>query len=122
MFDLEDVVNAIPTGALLNGRITVRGGSFFDGVPAGADIYLAIRVIHNWSDNDARGSFRSVAAPCPEFAPAAGRGDPAIKSAEGHVAGYLIDTQMMVMFGARARTEAELAQLLADSNLAFHRG
>jgi hypothetical protein len=27
----------------------------------------------------------------------------------------------MVMFGARARTEAELAQLLADSDLAFQR-
>ena len=42
-------------------------------------------------------------------------------SAERHVADYLIDTHMMVMFGARARTEAELAQLLADSDLAFQR-
>jgi hypothetical protein len=42
-------------------------------------------------------------------------------SAEGHVAGYLIDTHMMVMFGARARTETEIAQLLAESDLAFQR-
>ena len=42
-------------------------------------------------------------------------------SAERHVADYLIDTHMMVMFGARARTETEIAQLLADSDLAFQR-
>lgn len=122
MFDLEDVVKAIPAGALLNERITVRGGSFFDGVPAGADIYLAIRVIHNWSDDDAR----KILQACRSAMSRNSRlllGEEILQSdsEEGHVAGYLIDTQMMVMFDARARTETELAQLLADSDLAFQR-
>ena len=122
VFDLEDVVKAIPSDGLLNGRITVQGGSFFDGVPAGADIYLAIRVIHNWSDNDAR----KILQACRRAMSRNSRlllGEEILQSdsAEGHVAGYLIDTQMMVMFGARARTEAEIAQLLADSDLAFQR-
>jgi hypothetical protein len=89
----------------MNGRITVRGGSFFDGVPAGADIYLVIRVIHNWSDDDAR----KILQACRSAMSRNSRlllGEEILQSgsAEGHVAGYLIDTQMMVMFGARART------------------
>lgn len=123
VFDLEDVVKAIPAEALMDGRITVAGGSFFDGVPAGADIYLAIRVIHNWSDNDAQRilrACRTVMQPNARLL----LGEEILQSAaaEGHPAGYLIDTQMLVMFGeARARTKAELAHLLAGSGFAFQR-
>ena len=52
MFDLEDVVRSIPPDGSMEGRIAVAAGSFFDGVPAGADIYLLIRVLHDWRDED----------------------------------------------------------------------
>jgi hypothetical protein len=53
VFDLPDVVAAIPPEALMDGRISVTGGSFFDGVPPGADVYLLVRVVHNWANEDA---------------------------------------------------------------------
>jgi len=52
VFDREDVVRAIKPADLLDGRIAVTGGSFFEGVPPGADIYILMRVLHDWSDDD----------------------------------------------------------------------
>jgi len=34
-------------------RCRFDGGSFFDGVPGGADVYLLKSVLHNWNDADA---------------------------------------------------------------------
>lgn len=41
-----------PPEARMGERIEVQGGSFFDLVSEGADIYLVIRVLHNWTDDD----------------------------------------------------------------------
>lgn len=117
VFDREDVVAAIPPGALAGGRITARGGSFFDGVPAGADHYLLIRVLHDWADEDVSRILRS----CRAAMEAHGRllivemilePDPA----RGRPTEYLIDMQMMAMFGnARERTEPEFRALLTPA-------
>lgn len=34
----------------LSERMTTRGGSFFDGVPEGADAYMLSHIIHDWSE------------------------------------------------------------------------
>jgi hypothetical protein len=52
VFDREDVVAGLTPDDVLYGRITALGGSFFEGVPSGADAYLLIRVLHNWHDDD----------------------------------------------------------------------
>jgi hypothetical protein len=52
VFDREDVIDPIIPEQLMQGRIAARGGSFFDHVPSGADIYMLIRVLHDWSDED----------------------------------------------------------------------
>lgn len=117
VFDRDDVVEAILTAARLDGRIDVASGSFFDGVPAGADVYLLIRVLHDWSDIDCVRILRNCRAAMSSDArlliveqildPDPTRGPPT---------GYLIDMQMMVMFGsARERTQAEFGELLAAS-------
>jgi O-methyltransferase domain len=117
VFDREDVVAAIPPEGLAGGRISTQGGSFFDGVPAGADIYLLIRVLHDWADDDASRILRS----CRAAMGADGRllivdqilePDPA----RGQRTDYLVDMQMMAMFGsARERTADEFRALLTPA-------
>ena len=121
VFDREDVVGAIGAGDLMQGRIATRGGSFFDQVPGGADIYLLIRVLHDWPDEDCvrillncRAAMRSnslllvgeeILEPDPEH---------------GQATGYLIDIQMMAMFGrARGRSEDEFRGLFHQSGFSL---
>ena len=123
VFDRDDVIAAIPPDARSGGRIDVLGGSFFDHVPEGADIYLLVRVLHDWSDDDCIRILRN----CRTAMTGSARlliveqilePDPTL----GRPAGYLIDTQMMAMFGtARERTESEFGELLQTSGLAIAR-
>ena len=48
LYDRDDVVNAIQPADLLGGRIELSGGNFFTNVPGGADVYMLIRVLHDW--------------------------------------------------------------------------
>lgn len=123
VFDRPDVVAAIPADARMDGRIATQGGSFFDAVPRGADVYLLVRVLHDWSDSDCRRILANCRASmdtgarllvCEQILePDPARGDPNL---------YLLDTQMMAMFGAaRERTEAEFRDLLAASGFACRR-
>jgi hypothetical protein len=116
-------VRAIPADGLMNGRIAIAEGNFFDGVPGGADIYMLVRVLHNWSDADCLRILRACRL-------AMGPGSLLLLGEEllepdpsfGHPAAYLIDMQMMAMFGvARARTEDEFSALLAASGLTLRR-
>jgi hypothetical protein len=114
VFDREDVVAAIPPEGLAGGRISVQGGSFFDEVPAGADIYLLIRVLHDFADEEVLRILRL----CRAAIGSDGRlliveqilpPDPS----RGRPADYLVDMHMMAMFGsAQVRTEAEFRALL----------
>lgn len=123
VYDRDDVVAAIPPEARAGGRIDVRGGSFLDLVPEGADIYLLARVLHDWSDDDCIRILRNCRA---AMAPSTRlliveqilEPDPTL----GRPTGYLVDTQMMAMFGtARERTTSEFCELLQLSGLALER-
>jgi hypothetical protein len=54
LFDLPHVENDarrhIQSRGLMD-RIAIQTGSFFDGVPAGGDVYLLSHVIHDWSED-----------------------------------------------------------------------
>ena len=117
LFDRDDVVAAVQPADLLGGRIKVTAGSFFDRIPLGADIYMLIRVLHDWSDEDCLRILRSCRAAmgpkavlliCEQIL----EPDPA----QGHATGYLVDMQMMAMFGrARERTLDEFGLFLSES-------
>jgi len=104
-------------------RITAEGGSFFEKLPHGADIYLMIRVLHDWPDEDALRILRSCRRAVRDEArlligEAIVEPDPL----RGHPSEYLIDLQMLAMFGtARARTEAEFRTLLASTGFDLRR-
>lgn len=117
LFERPDVVAAIPPDALANGRIAAHPGSFFEGVPNGADLYLLVRVLHDWPDEDVLKILRVCRSGMSGAArllvvEALLQPDPA----QGPPSEYLIDMQMMAMFGkARERTAEEFGDLLAQA-------
>jgi O-methyltransferase domain len=123
LFDRDDVVNAVQTADLLDGRIETAGGSFFNNVPRGADIYMLIRVLHDWPDDDCRRILRSCRTAMGSDAVLL-IGDQILEPepARGRPTGYLVDAQMMAMFGsARERTSDEFANLLSESGFTLRR-
>ena len=123
VFDREDVVNALTPGDLMDGRIAAQGGDFFEQVPGGADMYLLIRVLHNWEDEDCLRILRA----CRSAMGSDGTlllGEQILEPdpARGQTADYLMDMHMMAMFGqARERTEPEFRDLLDRSGFALTR-
>jgi O-methyltransferase/methyltransferase family protein len=121
LFDQPHVVEGA-RGALaergLARRCEIVGGSFFDGVPAGADLYVLQYVLHDWDDDrciqllcncrrampdDARLLVLEKALP------------PATRPAR-----YIVmrDLHMLTVLGGRERTLAEYGALLAEAG--FH--
>lgn len=123
VFDREDVVAAIAPDDLMQGRIAAQGGSFFDKVPDDADIYMLIRVLHDWPDEDCLRILRACRAAMRSHARLL-LGEQILEPdpARGRATGYLIDVQMMAMFGrARQRSEADFRCLLDQSGFSLRR-
>ncbi len=123
VLDREDVVAAITDEARAGGRITTQGGSFFERVPAGCDIYLLCRVLHDWPDDQALRilkSCRTAMGANARLLVVEGLLHP--DPTHGVPTEYLIDMQMMAMFGnARERTEAEFGELLGRAGFELAR-
>ena len=123
LFDRADVIARLATDDLMHGRITAQGGSFFDSVPAGADVYLLVRVLHDWKDEDCRRILEACRRAMEAHAVLL-LGEEILQPepARGRATSYLTDMQMMAMFGhARARTEVEFRNLLGLSGFSLRR-
>jgi hypothetical protein len=123
LFDRDDVVNAVQSVDLLGGRIEVASGSFFDEIPRSADIYMLIRVLHDWSDEDCLRILRSCRKAM-DFPAVLLIGEQILESdpTRGSCTGYLMDAQMMAMYGsARERTSDEFGNLLSESGFTLRR-
>jgi hypothetical protein len=123
LLDRHDVVSRLGADELLAGRISAHAGSFFERAPEGADIYLLIRVLHDWSDEDCVRILRSCRAAMQQSAILL-IGEEILEPdpQRGHPSAYLIDMQMMTMFGhARARSEGELAIVLKAGGFQLRR-
>lgn len=97
-------------------RMEVVGGSFFNDVPAGGDIYVIASVLHNWGDEDAIKILRNCAD-------AAGDGG-TVLIVEGLIGGgedqkydSETDVLMLVALGGRKRTVEEYRELVAKAGL-----
>jgi hypothetical protein len=65
IFDLPEVASAASAriaDASLDDRCSVEAGSFFERVPAGGDVYLLAKVVHDWDDDAALEILRRVRA------------------------------------------------------------
>lgn len=121
LFDRKDVVNELSSADLMDGRIEPMGGSFFERVPPAADLYILSRVLHDWSDEDCIKILRVCRGhmqPGSQLLIVEHIIEP--DPTQGRPTDYLVDIQMMAMFGsARARTEEEFRKLLAESGFAL---
>jgi O-methyltransferase domain/Dimerisation domain len=91
---------------------------FFVSVPEGGDVYTIANVLHDWDDDDATTILRTVRAAMPDHGrllvvehvlDAPGRTPEELRDV------HLVDLHMLVLFGARERTQAEYDDLLHDA-------
>lgn len=96
-------------------RLELAPGSFFDPLPAGADVYLLSSVINDWNDTDATAILRR----CAEAAGTNGRvvvlghlyEDQAAKAAGG------TNLMMLVLVGGKERTRGQLYDVARAAGL-----
>ena len=123
LFDLPEVVagkEAGWAGAPDASRLRAIGGSFFESVPAGADLYLLKQILHDWGDEDCVRILRTIRQAI---------------AAEGRLAifeillpdtivphaGWAMDVSMMALAGGAERTRSEFEALLGEAGFRLDR-
>lgn len=121
LFDRDVVVRGhgldIPA---LEGRWEIEGGSFFETIPSGADVYLLKRILHDWNDEDSVRILRG----CRDAMAEGGRVlviDTIVPLGNDAHPAKLSDIAMMIVFDGKERTEAELRELFAQADLKLTR-
>ncbi len=114
LFDLPHVVRDAPQRFRARGladRLRAEGGSFFESVPAGGDVYILSHVIHDWSEEQCLtilGNCRKAMKPDAKLLIV----EMVLPAGDEMHFGKLLDLTMLVMPGGQERTEAEYAALL----------
>lgn len=94
----------------LSERTQVSGQSFFDPLPAGADVYVLSQILHDWDDDEAV----AILARCAEAAGTRGRVmvvERVIAEDEGKQLNTEYDLRMLVFNQGRERTAEEFRTL-----------
>lgn len=104
-----------------DGRAECVAGDFFDSVPADADAYLLSRVIRDWDDEDAVRILATCRAAMPDGARLLLVEAILPQRARERPEAIRMDLHMLILLGARERTEAEYARLLAAAGLELRR-
>lgn len=100
----------------LAGRTEVVGQSFFDPLPAGADVCLLSQILHDWDDKESV----AILARCAEALPADGRVvvvERVIAEDAGKQLNTEYDLRMLVFNKGRERTLEEFTALAAEAGL-----
>lgn len=100
----------------LSERCDVVSGSFFDPLPAGADVYLLTSIVHDWNDTDATTILRR----CAQAAGPGGRvllGELVATGDEDRRTFTHMDLRMLVYLGGRERTLEEFTSLTNAAGL-----
>jgi hypothetical protein len=123
VFDLPYVVDNVRTSSAATAtgkRYELVGGSFFDQVPSGGDLYLLKWVLHDWDDDASVAILKNCRAAIAE------QGtlvivDTVIPPGNMPAAGKLIDLNMMVLSGGQERTAEEFDVLLTSAGFRLNR-
>jgi hypothetical protein len=106
--------NETLTAAGLADRSDVVGGSFFEELPAGAGAYVLCAVLHDWGDEPALAILRRAA----DAAGTDGRVVVVEKTGpDGGEPSTAMDLRVLVYFGGRERTVADLVALAGEAGL-----
>jgi hypothetical protein len=96
-------------------RCTVEAGDFFTAVPAGADAYVLSRVLHDWGDEEAGAILGTCRTAMPVGARLLVAEAILPERARDQPDAIRMDLNMLMLLGARERTEAEFRALLAGA-------
>ncbi|MFD0692000.1 methyltransferase [Actinomadura fibrosa] len=97
-------------------RCELVGGSFFDSIPTGGDVYLVTRTLHNWSDEATLTVLKNIRAAMPDSARllvAERLMEPDFRRRAAMT--VYLDFYMLLLNGGRERTEEEYRDLLERS-------
>jgi hypothetical protein len=123
LFDQPHVVVNAPEvlrEAALTDRCQVVGGSFFDGVPPGADVYLLKRVLWSWGGERAHELLGRVREAMREDSRLLVH-EPVVYPGDSDEVGRVYDLILLAMGGGCARTEEELTALVEGAGLRIAR-
>ena len=110
LFDQPDVVaRAVP-----DDRVKQVAGSFFEGVPAGADAYILRSVIHDWSDPEALAILENVCAAAKPNSRVF-LIERIIPETSEYAFSKWTDLYMLAYLGGQERTASEYKRLLEDA-------
>jgi len=101
-------------------RCAMVPGDFFEGVPAGGDLYLLKSVLHNWDDARSRTILRN----CHDSMPSRSRLlviERVVPEGGGASDAKLFDINMLVMLSGLERTTGEYRRLLEDTGFKLRR-
>lgn len=127
LFDQPHVVeNALPIleNAGVADRCEIVGGSFFDEVPSGGDLYIIKRIIYDWSDNEAETILKNVSRvmnPDGKVAIVDPVLLPGNDSSPGVTYSRIYDLLMLAMVSGHARSTEESAALYERAGLKLSR-
>jgi hypothetical protein len=119
LFDLPEVVKGAGDALAAEGvldRVERVGGSFFDAVPSGGDVYLLKFVLHDWSDEECVRILTNVREAMAADAKVVVVEMPIVPEGPPSPA-PLLDLNMLVMLTGKERTPDEYAALFARAGL-----
>ena len=117
LFDLPHVVAQAPALLQHRGvadRVRIEGGSFFEGVPAGADAYILSHVIHDWNEQQCL----TILGHCRRAMGANGRlllVEMVLPEGDAFHPGKLLDLLMLSVPGGEERTPSQYSALLDEA-------
>jgi len=123
VFDLPetaDQARAPIAASAMGNRIEVVGGSFFENVPAGGDLYLMKHILHDWSDDECRAILKTVRAAMQPGARLAVI-ERLIPDEYRPATAYSFDIVMMLCSSGRERRLGEFKKMFQDTGFAFDR-
>ncbi len=121
LFDLPEVVADATLNEEIGRRCEIVGGSFFETLPEGGDIYVLQQIIHDWGDEECLEILRR----CHDAMNQGGRVfilDAILEERNEPDFNKFMDLQMLVLTrGGRERTEADFRDLLSRAGFAITR-
>jgi hypothetical protein len=118
LFDQEQVIAepALITEADVQDRCKLVNGNFFETVPAGGDVYLLKRILHDWSDEDALRILKCVGAALTSRSRIAVI-DAVIKPGNNADPNKYLDVGIMTLLEGRERTAEDFEVLFSKAGL-----
>jgi hypothetical protein len=102
-------------------RVRIEGGSFFDSVPAGGDVYVMKHVVHDWPDEQAIEILRRVRAAADSSNATVLLVETVIPTHDRDFIGKWADLEMLLSVPGRERTAEEYRTLLQQAGMRMTR-